>query len=99
MGRVGPFQKTPGESIKVVGMVYFVSNYRDDGAISADDQILGTYLHGLFDATPARDTLLRWAGLFVQAAPDYRLLREAGIDRLAKAVETHLDFSALENWR
>ena len=71
---------------------------RDDGAIAADDQILGTYLHGLFDAAPARDALLRWAGLSVQAAPDYSLLREAGIDRLADAVATYLDLSALENW-
>ncbi len=71
---------------------------RDDGAIAADDQVLGTYLHGLFDAAPARDALLRWAGLSVQAAPDYRLLREAGIDRLADAVETYLDPSALEHW-
>lgn len=68
---------------------------RTDGAISADNQLMGTYLHGLFDAAPARDALLRWAGLAVQEAPDYRLLREAGIEQLADAVETHLDLSAL----
>jgi adenosylcobyric acid synthase len=68
---------------------------RTDGAMSTDNQLLGTYLHGLFDAAPARDALLRWAGLAVQEAPDYRLLREAGIEKLADAMETHLDLSAL----
>ena len=68
---------------------------RKDGAISTDNQLMGTYLHGLFDAAPARDALLRWAGLAVQEAPDYRLLREAGIEQLADAVETHLDLSTL----
>lgn len=72
---------------------------RTDGAISEDGQILGTYLHGLFDAASARDALLRWAGLEeTREAPDYRLLREAGIERLADAVEAHLDLRMLERW-
>jgi adenosylcobyric acid synthase len=70
---------------------------RQDGALSADGQILGTYLHGLFDAAPARDALLRWAGLSVATAPDYRLLREAGIDRLADAVAASLAPGWLES--
>lgn len=69
---------------------------RLDGARSEDGRILGTYLHGLFDAAPARDALLRWAGLAVRATPDYRQLREDGIDRLADAIEAHLDLAALE---
>jgi adenosylcobyric acid synthase len=72
---------------------------RTDGAISGDNQVLGTYLHGLFDAAPARDALLRWAGLEVKQAPDYRLLREAGIERLADTVEACLDSRALARLR
>ncbi|MDG4597736.1 MAG: cobyric acid synthase [Candidatus Contendobacter sp.] len=64
---------------------------RPDGALSDDGQLLGTYLHGLFDAAPARDALLRWAGLAVRETPDYRQLREEGINRLADAIEAHLD--------
>ncbi|MDS4028682.1 MAG: cobyric acid synthase [Candidatus Contendobacter sp.] len=64
---------------------------RPDGARSDDGQLLGTYLHGLFDAAPARDALLRWAGLAVRETPDYRRLREEGINRLADAIEAHLD--------
>jgi adenosylcobyric acid synthase len=67
-----------------------------DGALSADNQVLGTYLHGLFDTAPARDALLRWAGLEVRDTPDYRTLREASIDRLADAVESRLDLTSLE---
>ena len=68
---------------------------RPDGALSADGQLFGSYLHGLFDAAPARDALLRWAGLAVRETPDYRQLREDGINRLADAIETHLDLKGL----
>ena len=68
-----------------------------DGALSEDGQILGTYLHGLFDAAPARDALLRWAGLQdVHKTPDYWMLKEAGIDRLADAIEMYLNLESLE---
>ena len=69
---------------------------RLDGVLSGDGQILGSYLHGLFDAAPARDALLRWAGLAVRETPDYRQLREDGIDRLADAIAEHLDLRLLE---
>jgi len=69
---------------------------RSDGALSDDGQLLGTYLHGLFDAAPARDALLRWAGLAVRETPDYRQLREEGINRLADALVKHLDLRLLE---
>ena len=69
---------------------------RTDGVLSDDGQILGTYLHGLFDAAPARDALLRWAGLAVRETPDYRQLREEGINRLADALAEHLDLRWLE---
>lgn len=71
---------------------------RPDGALSDDGQILGTYLHGLFDAAPARDALLRWAGLGVRETPDYRQLREEGINRLADAIAEHLDLRLLDGF-
>ena len=64
---------------------------RTDGALSEDGQILGTYLHGLFESTAACDALLRWAGLAEPLTPDYLQLREDAIQRLADAMETHLN--------
>jgi adenosylcobyric acid synthase len=69
---------------------------RDDGAISADGRILGTYVHGLFDRREACDALLRWAGLTAPATLDYEALREAGIELMADTVEKHLDWHKLD---
>ena len=66
-----------------------------DGAISDDDQVLGTYLHGLFEAPAACAAVLTWAGLRNAEAPDYRGLREQAIERLADAVAEHLDTTRL----
>lgn len=71
---------------------------RLDGVRSDDGQILGTYLHGLFDAAPARDALLRWARLAVRETPDYQQLREEGINRLADAIAEHLDLRMLDHF-
>jgi adenosylcobyric acid synthase len=68
---------------------------RCDGAQSADGQILGTYLHGLFESPPACAALLRWAGLENVQHVDYHALRERDIERLADLVENHLDGALL----
>ncbi|NOQ34952.1 MAG: cobyric acid synthase CobQ, partial [Methylococcaceae bacterium] len=66
-----------------------------DGAISADNLIAGTYLHGLFDLPSASNALLDWAGLHSTTAVDYKALREEGINLIADTLEQHFDFSAL----
>ncbi len=63
----------------------------DEGALSEDGRILGSYLHGLFEHAAACRALLQWAGGGEVAEADYRGRREAAIDRLADAVEQHLD--------
>ena len=68
---------------------------RNDGAIGLDGQVIGTYLHGLFESTEACDALLQWAGLTTVVTPDYAALREAGIDRVADTVEQHMDLTRL----
>ncbi len=67
----------------------------DDGAISPDCQVIGSYLHGLFDLPEACDALLSWAGYRQNQAVDFNSLREAGIDRLAEAWARHCDFAKL----
>jgi adenosylcobyric acid synthase len=68
---------------------------RFDGACSLDGQILGTYLHGLFESPQACSALLRWAGLKNVEQVDYHALRERDIERLADLVENHLDVRLL----
>ncbi|MHC5348086.1 cobyric acid synthase [Metapseudomonas furukawaii] len=68
---------------------------RADGALSADGQVMGTYLHGLFESSDACTALLRWAGLAEVRAVDYHALRERDIERLADQVEQHLDTGLL----
>lgn len=68
---------------------------RSDGAVSADGQVMGTYLHGVFDHPQALTALLRWAGLRDAEAVDVHALREQSIERLADMVQAHLDVAAL----
>ncbi|MFF7710446.1 cobyric acid synthase [Pseudomonas sp. NPDC007930] len=68
---------------------------RADGAISADGQVLGTYLHGLFEGSESCGALLRWAGLAQVTPVDYHALRERDLERLAELVEQHLDTGRL----
>ncbi len=76
-----------------------------EGALSADDQIAGTYLHGLFDHAEATQAWLDWAGYnqLKQAQEeiahyDYTALREASLERLADEVEQHLDWGRLVDY-
>jgi adenosylcobyric acid synthase len=73
----------------------------DDGALSHDGQILGTYLHGLFDAPGALSALLAWAGTGEVATVDLAARRDADLERLADAIERHLDPALLvpSEWR
>ncbi|WP_409279115.1 cobyric acid synthase [Pseudomonas defluvii] len=73
----------------------YLSDGRHDGAISADGQILCTYLHGLFESPASCSALLRWAGLDDVEQVDYHALRELDIERLADLVDRHLDTSRL----
>jgi adenosylcobyric acid synthase len=66
-------------------MPAFYLGERPEGARSPDDQILGTYLHGLFDTPQALSALLCWAGLEAGASVDLAALREQSLDRVADA--------------
>lgn len=61
-----------------------------DGCVSDDGQVVGTYLHGLFDTTDACNTILSWAGIKEQSAVDIAESREIQLNRLADSLETYL---------
>ncbi|WP_305910070.1 cobyric acid synthase [Methylomarinum sp. Ch1-1] len=69
---------------------------QDEGARSADDQVIGAYLHGLFDLPEACDSILTWAGCRQRNAVDLKSLREQGINQITDALERCFDFSMLE---
>ena len=70
---------------------FAIINHSNEGAISADKAIIGTYLHGLFDHTQARDALLKWAGLEQVEVFDYSARQEQEINRLADTIEQYMD--------
>ncbi|MBS7845617.1 cobyric acid synthase [Pseudomonas fluorescens] len=84
---------TSGDALSTAAVL--LDDGRSDGAQSADGQILGTYLHGLFETPAACSALLRWAGLQDVQEVDYHALRERDIERLADLVENHLDTELL----
>ncbi len=67
----------------------------DDGAISANGQVLGSYLHGLFDQPEACSALLRWAGLHEAETIDYQAIKELALERLADSLEQQLDIEGM----
>ena len=70
---------------------------RPDGAVSADGQVAGTYIHGVFDEPAACNAILDWAGLKTQGeqSVDYQRHRLQQLDRLADQVHQCLDTDRL----
>ncbi|MDZ4263848.1 MAG: cobyric acid synthase [Pseudomonadota bacterium] len=71
---------------------------RNDGAISEDNQIIATYLHGLFESSSACQALLAWAGVKQAQQINYHALREAGINRMADAIEENIKLDLLDQF-
>ena len=80
LGRVEPFAKI---------------NSENDGAVSADGRVWGTYLHGVFDEGAARATLLKRIGYQIGTAIDHTDRVEAALDAWAAHLEQNLDIDAL----
>jgi adenosylcobyric acid synthase len=65
---------------------------KPDGAISDDGQVMGTYLHGLFDNPQTCRALLARFGLTDDGGEvDYPAHRQRELDRLADLLEGHLN--------
>ena len=72
---------------------------REEGTVSG--AVMGTYLHGLFDAGEVTDQLARWLlerkGLPPDAPPaeDHLTYQERQLDELARLVRANLDLEAV----
>ena len=64
-------------------------NNQPEGMISDDNQLLVTYLHGLFDTPEALQAILQWAGLGKSAFFDLTEHRETQLNWLAHTIEQH----------
>ncbi|MCF6102541.1 cobyric acid synthase [Mesorhizobium muleiense] len=71
-----------------------VINGADDGAVSADGKVSGSYLHGLFSADAFRAKFLENLGVN-SGGIDYRAEVERALDEIAAELETHLDCDAI----
>jgi adenosylcobyric acid synthase len=74
-----------------------------DGCISADRQILGSYLHGIFDEDCFRHAFVTAARTFRKLAPPsvlnpWKAQREESLDRLALQVSRSLDMQRIFSW-
>jgi adenosylcobyric acid synthase len=75
----------------------------EDGCVSADTRILGTYLHGIFDDDRFRHQFIRAARAFHKLTEPAELtpwkqLREESLNRLAIEVSKALDMKAIFHW-
>ncbi|MDO6498018.1 cobyric acid synthase [Photobacterium sanguinicancri] len=66
-----------------------------DGQFGIENQVFGTYLHGIFEQQEACDAILSWAGLEATQTPDFDAMREQGIDRVADTLEQYMDLGKL----
>ncbi|MEI9423288.1 cobyric acid synthase [Mesorhizobium sp. Cs1299R1N1] len=71
-----------------------IINGIEDGAISADGKVIGTYMHGLFGADAFRGKFLESLGI-KGGGIDYRAEVERALDEVAAELENHLDCDAI----
>ncbi|MDN4503077.1 cobyric acid synthase [Alteromonadaceae bacterium BrNp21-10] len=69
-----------------------------EGCINEDNNVAGTYFHGLFDHPQALQALLQWAGANTDLLEDYQQLQEREIQRLAQACNESLDWQRIESF-
>ncbi|GFP77672.1 cobyric acid synthase [Clostridium fungisolvens] len=70
-----------------------------DGAINTNGNIMGTYIHGIFDGCMFREYIINKLrekkGLHYKKASNYESLRESELDKLADIVRNSLDMDKI----
>ncbi|CAE6924773.1 C-diamide. NH(2) groups are provided by glutamine [Vibrio sp. B1REV9] len=83
-----------GKTIVQEKQPIILSSGEFEGAISECGQVMGTYLHGLFDEAEALSLITDWVNGSQIKQQNVEQLKEQGINRIADAIEQHitLDF-------
>lgn len=68
---------------------------QSDGLVSDCHQVFGTYLHGIFDTFSATELICQWAGADAIQQHDHVATKQQAINRIADAIEQHLDLALL----
>ncbi|MDW1828396.1 cobyric acid synthase CobQ, partial [Vibrio sp. Vb0937] len=58
-------------------------------------QIMGTCLHGFFDEAEALNLITEWVNGTQVKQQDFEVLKEQGINRIADAIEQHMNLDFL----
>jgi len=71
---------------------------RYEGFISADNQIMGTYIHGLFDSSEMNKAIFDWINPKhnINQGFDLDAHRERQLNQLANTLTTHLDIEKIK---
>jgi adenosylcobyric acid synthase len=96
--RVDGYEVHHGRVWSASGWVHLDGPLEDEGARSG--RVFGTSLHGLFESDAFRRAFLTEVALargasFVPSAVSFAAAREAQYDRMADALEAHVDISAV----
>ena len=74
---------------------WLILDGQQEGGVSADNLVAGSYLHGIFDLAEACNAVLSWAGYQPAQAVDLNIMREEGINQLADMLDSHFNFPLL----
>ncbi|MBL4631549.1 MAG: cobyric acid synthase [Paraglaciecola sp.] len=75
-----------------------LSNGQLEGCVSADNQVAGSYLHGMFDSPQALQHIIAWAGADTDEIEPYTIQQERELDRLADVLMAHLDWQKIQKF-
>lgn len=72
-----------------------LTNGEADGAVSSCNQIMGTYLHGLFESPQVTSLICEWANQSTIENVDFESIKENAINTIADAIEDHMHLEQL----
>jgi len=75
-----------------------LDNAQLEGCVSNDNQVAGSYLHGMFDSPEALQQIIAWAGADTDIVDTYASQQEHELDRLADACMAHLDWQKIHTF-